>query len=137
MFGSNRRSTEATERLAASLREIGGLLRAHLELSQRGESLSDRVDALELSRAAMEAELDAEMMKAQAIYKNVRNSEERIRHQKKNDEKDLDPFPPDSEALIVSVPPRHAEGGEEDGLLQLPLALALNDKTHAMRMKYL
>jgi len=77
-------------------------------------------------------------MKAEGKLHAASNAEARTRTMKKSFEDD--PFTDsDSEGndIPAGIPPGDVEAGEESEVFPVPLAMAHNDKTYAMRAKFL
>lgn len=83
MFESFRKSSDALQELAASVLTIQRILLSTLETEAQRDLLKERVETLELGYAKWSAEAEATMLKADALFKNARNSEERAREMKK------------------------------------------------------
>jgi len=125
-----RRLVEAIEHGAAAL---AGILEIHRE---NGPAVA-RLDALELSQARWEAEVEAVLLKAEGKLQAANNSEARERTMRKSYEKFIDPLDEDSEEGFSGVRPGDAEGGESEGVLPLSVDLAPVDrKATAMNFKY-
>ena len=123
------------------LEAIQALTNALKELSdvQRGLGPAiDRLEALERSRIHFEAECEGMLLKADGKLKAATSAEQRERQLKKANDKLADPFSPDGEAELESdaLHPVDAPAGEAQGLPPVRLALATNDKTHAVRAKW-
>jgi len=102
-----------------------------------------RIDDLEQRRAIWEAEMDAQLVKADSKYKSARNAEERARklgtESYEADEGDL---PSEEEiqqayADLGIVPPGDAEGGDSPGVLAMRESLeGATPKASALRAKF-
>ncbi len=118
-------------RLTAAIQDVATLQRE----AGPGEH---RLEELELSRAKWEAEMEALLIKADSTYKSAANAESRARTMVKAYEKELDPFPENSEEIEeADVLPGHARAGEVEEVQPLHLGLAANNKAHALRAKWL
>jgi len=79
------------------------------------------------------------LLKADHKLRASSSSEQRERQLKKANDKAANTFDFDSEEAPppgAPVPGNDAPGGEAEGLPPLRLALAANDKTHALRSKW-
>ena len=83
MFKTLRKASDALQSMRVSIAGIWEILRASLENVEQREALSDRVAALEVGYAKWSAEAEAMLLKADALFKNARNSEERARDKSK------------------------------------------------------
>jgi len=128
------RLAEGVQSLAASLRDLAK--------SRREEGpASDRLDALELSRARFEAEMESYLLRAEGKLKAASNAEQRERHLKRTNEKLLDPFGADSEEELeeerTDVQVGDAPGSETEGVPPVRLELeAVDGKALATRVKF-
>ena len=131
VFHQFRRLVEAVQALAAALDD---LVRIQREL---GPAL-DRLETLEHSRHHFEAECEGMLLKADGKLKAASSAEQRERQLKKANERLSDPFDPDGEAVPegVAVLRNDAARGEAEGVPPVHLALAPNDKTHAVKAKW-
>jgi len=117
--------------LALGLQEVCDLLR------QTGPSEA-RLEELERSRASWEAQMQAELQKADSTYKAAANAESRARTMERHAEKLTGPFAEDGFEVEDGVPPEHAEGGQTEGMHVLSVDVAPPDKKElAKRMKFL
>ena len=79
MFKTLRSASEALQELRHGVEAIAEALRDISKEGNKGDALSDRVAALEIGGAKRAAEAEATLLKADALFKNARNSEERAR----------------------------------------------------------
>ena len=132
IFRNSRRLVEAIQALTDSLTALTDVQRL------LGPSL-DRLEALERSRIHFEADVEGMLLKADGKLKAASSAEQRERQLKKANERILDTFDPDGEPEpqpgrpVLAV---DAEGREAQGLPAVPLALAPNNKTHAVNAKW-
>ncbi len=99
----------------------------------------DRLEALERSRAFWESECEGMMLKADGKLKAAASAEARERQLKKANERLADPFHEggDGEAREAAhVLADDVETGEAEGVRPVRLALATNNKAHAVRFKF-
>lgn len=130
VFREISRIADALERLAASQTRSLSILAERIPATER-------LEQLELSRSQFEADIEGVLMKAEGKLKAAANAEARTRTMAKSFE--IDPFAasdPEGDALGAPIPPGDAEASEEEEVLHVPLGLALNDKTHATRLKF-
>jgi len=83
MFESLRKASGALQELASTLEDIRLVLTAQAENTLQSTALSSRVAEIEVGYAKWTAEAEAAMLKADALFKNARNSEERARDAQK------------------------------------------------------
>ena len=104
---------------------------------QLGPAL-DRLEVLERSRVHFEAECEGMLLKADGKFKAATSAEQRERQLKKANAKLADPFDPASEEGTEPAPvfSDDAPGGEAPGVPAVRLALATNNKAHAVRTKW-
>ncbi len=127
-----RRLFEAIQGLAEALRELTDVQR------QLGPAL-DRLEALERSRIHFEADVEGMLLKADGKLKAATSAEQRERQLKKanarlTDAFDLDGDPePQPGHPVLDV---DAEVREAEGVPAMRLALAPNNKTHAVNAKW-
>jgi len=122
--------TEAVNGLSEHIRQA----RAVQAKSNPSEA---RLEELERSRALFEADMEALLMKAEGKLQAANNAESRTRTMKKSYEKLVDPFDLDSEEVEAPVSGGYAPLGEEEGVQQLYMDVAPNNKTRALRAKFL
>lgn len=128
-----RRLVEAIEQLVAA---VQGLATAQ---EQAGRAL-DRVEALELSRAQFEAEVQGLLLEAKGKLKASLNSEARERQIKKHNERltdtigdDVEEAPEEGGDAVLS---EHVAAGEAERMQALRLDLARNPKAAAIAAKW-
>jgi len=108
------------------------------ELQREAGPGEARLEDLERSRAKWEAEMEALLIKADSTYKSAANAESRARTMVKAYEKELDPFPEDSEEELeqAAVLPEYARAGEAEGVQPLRVDVASDYKQNALRHKF-
>jgi len=124
-----RRYLEAIEALTSTIKALN---QTQLDL---GPAL-DRLEALERSRHHFEAECEGFLLKADGHFKAAASAEARERQLKKANDRLADPLDPDGVAGEEPVFPDHAAPGEAPRVPAVHLALATNDKAHAVRAKF-
>jgi len=124
-----RRLVEAIECLTSALEKTNSM-------REQGASVIERVEHLELTRAAWEAEVEGSVMKADGKLRAANNAEARARTMEKHVEKQLDPFGEEGEEIQERISARDVEGSEEDSMQPVHVAVAVNNKTRALRMKF-
>ena len=112
MFGRSRRQLECLEAIANALQAISENLKAGLDLMVPDRASGNRLEALELSRAKWEAEIDARLLKADSTLRSASNAESRARTMEKHVEKLTGEGPPDGPPPI---PPESIEIHGGDG----------------------
>jgi len=136
MFQFIRKATDALNALAKAISGVEEVLLTHYKATLEGHDLAERVARIEIGRAKWEAEVEAHLLRADSVFKNARNAEERTRAMAaKNAGADL--FPEEGEDVEDPVLSDDAEGGPEEGLYPLRLGMAANNKATAMRAKFL
>ena len=123
------------------LAAIQGLSDALTDLAHVQQDLgpaSDRLDALERSRHHFEAECEGMLLKADGKLKAAASAEQRERQLKKANDRLSVEFDPASEEgqEPAPVPSDDAQRGEGQGVPAVRLALATNNKAHAVRTKW-
>jgi len=112
-----------------------------------GDTLGDRSDELERTRALWEAEMNGILLKADSAAQSAKNAESRSRTQLKNAKKlgyeaDEGDLPGEAEiqqayADLGIVPPGDARGSEEEGVLDVHPGLeGESTKSSALRVKF-
>jgi len=129
MFSTIRKLVEAVERLTKAVNRLWVV---------QDEALPSmkRLDALELSRAQFEADMNGLVMKAEGKLKAAANSEARERTMKKSYENELDPFDPEGEEVRGDLPAGYVEAGEAEGLPPVRVDVETDYKTLALRAKF-
>lgn len=130
IFRDFRRIADALERLASTA----------TQLRENAPAL-DRLEALELSRAQFEADVEGMLMKAESKLKAAANSEARERHLRKRNEEAQDAFALDGDQdgrpPGPGIPIGDVEPGGEEGMLPVHLGLETADKKALiLRMKF-
>ena len=129
---------EQIQGLAYVLGGVSKLLATLVDQQKQGGDAGTRLDALELSRAGWEAEMDAVLLKAQSTLKSAANAESRSRTMMNHAEKLADPFTEEGDEIQEGVPPEHVPFGAEEGVLDVPVDVApLNSKALAAKLKFL
>lgn len=131
IFSGFRRHLEALQALTEALQELATLQR------ELGPAL-DRLEVLERARHHFEAECEGMLLKADGKFKAATSAEQRERQLKKANDRLADPFGEDGEEGPEPAPvfPDHAAPGEAPGVPAVHLALAPNNKAHAVRAKF-
>ena len=98
----------------------------------------DRLDALELSRHAFEAQMEGLYLKAEGKLKAAANAEARERHQRETYEANFDTVPEAGGEGSGASPilPDDAEAGEAARVSSLNLGVAPNHKATALAHKF-
>ena len=132
MFRVFSRLLATIEALTDSVMALTGVQR------QLGPAL-ERLEALERSRIHFEADVEGMLLKADGKLKAASSAEQRERQLKKANDKAADSFDFDSEEtapLGAHVLEDDAPRGETPGVPPVRLALASNNKAHAVRTKW-
>lgn len=134
IFQGFRRLIEAIQALTDALADIARLQR---ELGPA----ADRLHQLELDRHTFEASCEGMLLKADGKLKAASSAEQRERQLQKANQRLSAEFDPASEegadpAHGTYVLSDNAPGGEAPRVPAVRLALASNDKTHAVRTKW-
>ena len=79
MFGNLRSLSAGVQDLAAALRHISEVLPEVLTALETAEPLETRLAELERARSQWEAQVEAELLRADSKFKQARNAEERTR----------------------------------------------------------
>ena len=120
---------EPIDQLTHCIQELAKVMRDH-------GPAADRLEDLERNRAMWEVDMAALVADAKGTYHSANNAEARTRTMKRHYEKNADPFDVNGEEIPVAVQAGNAERGEGNGMPAVRLALATNDKTHAVRTKW-
>jgi len=123
-------------RLLDALNGISASLDELTVVQQMAGPATDRLEALELHRAQFEAEMKGLLLEADGKRKAAANAEARERKMKESYESEA--FDPDGQesAEARRLLPDDAPGGKTEGLPPVRVALATNDKTHAVNSKW-
>ncbi len=140
IFGTFRRFVVVLEQIIDALKDVVAALREIVRLQEELGPASDRLQALELSRAQFEAEIHGEFLKAEGKLRGAANAEARERQLKKSYERLADPL--DEVGAEAEAPLRNAvvdddvEAREAERLPAVHLVVAPGDKTPAVRAKW-
>lgn len=96
-----------------------------------------RLEALEISRATWEADVEALVLRAEGQKQAALNAESRSRTMKKSYEEFFDDGAPDSAPEREAVPAGDVDAGEAEGMQPLRVGLETRGKAFALRAKYL
>jgi len=104
---------------------------------QLGPAL-DRLEALERSRTHFEADVEGMLLKADGKLKAATSAEQRERQLKKANDRLADPFNPEGDGApdSIALRPEDAGAGDPEAVPAVRLALAPNNKAHAVRTKW-
>jgi len=122
--------------LVDEIQRLSAHLRALRETYSEAAPSLDRLEALELSRAQFEADMEGLLQRAEGKLKAASNSEARERTMRKSYEADADPFPEDSEEIERRVQDFDAESVDAEEVQPMHLGLEKNSKAHALRAKW-
>lgn len=100
--------------------------------------MHDRLAQLELDRSQFESDCEGLLMKAEGKLKAAANAEARERTMRRSHEEDVfADSGSDSPAIERGISRVDVEAGEAEQVYRVPVALARNDKSHALRAKFL
>jgi len=141
MFKNIKRLSESVQDLTEGVTQLILMLS---ELPQNAPTDTDsmaRLDALEVRQSVWEAEMDAQLIKADSKYKSARNAEERSRTMAKRDEEtgegSEDGVAEIQEALQqLQLQNSHVEGSQENGVQHVRPNLGVHPKATALRAKF-
>jgi len=124
--------------LIEAMDRINQSLDALTQVQQDLGPARERLEALELSRVRFEAECEGLLLKAEGKLRAVTSAEQRERQLKRTNQRLADSLDLDGEMEPegVAVLRNDAPAGQEEGLQPVRLALAKNDKAHAVRAKF-
>ena len=124
-------------RLTEGIEELGRALERIARLQEELGPALDRIEVLERTRHQFEAECEGMLLKADNTLKAARNAESRERHLKKANERLADPLAEAGEEEAErDVFPGYVAPGEGAAVPPVRLALATNNKAHAVRAKF-
>lgn len=131
VFQGFRRFLEAIVALTSALGRLAEIQKA------QGPAI-ERLEKLELTRHHFEAECQGLLLRAEGKSKAANSSEQRERQLKKANDRyaDIGDIEGLDQPATPSVRTDDVERGEAEGLRPVPLALAPNNKTHAIRAKF-
>jgi len=132
-----RRLPGAIHDLAFGVAQCAVRLETLIKLQDENGPSDERLEALERSRARWEAEMEAQLLKADSTLKSASNAESRSRTMLRHAEKHADPFAEEGEEVEAPVLGLDDPRIEEERLLPVPMDLASNNKAHALRAKWL
>jgi len=143
MFGRSREYLEVLQGGRQALQAIADVLAASLDGRGDAGKLAERLEDLELTRAKWEAEISAELLKADSRYKAAAAAESRARTQKafnaKSEAVEGDADGPEAveEPSYENFPWPDGAPGPENGLLEVPVRLeSRGRKTSALISKF-
>ena len=136
IFQGFRRFLEAIKALTSALEEHARAIERTARTQEELGPALDRLEILERTRHQFEAECEGMLLKADGKLKAAANAEARERQLKKANDRLADPFPEEGETGADPVQPGYAPTGEAPGVPAVHLALATNNKAHAVRAKF-
>jgi len=141
MFKNIKRLSESVQDLTEGVTQLIVMLSELPQNSTTDDGALARIDALEVRQSVWEAEMDAQLIKADSKYKSARNAEERSRTMAKQNEEtgegSEDGMAEIQEALQqIQLQNQHVEGSQENGVQQLRPNLGSNAKATALRAKF-
>jgi len=141
MFKNIKRLSESVQDLTEGVTQLIVMLSELPQNSTTDDGALARIDALEVRQSVWEAEMDAQLIKADSKYKSARNAEERSRTMAKQNEEigegSEDGMAEIQEALQqIHLQNQHAEGSQENGLQHVRPDLGIHPKATALRAKF-
>jgi len=141
MFRSVKELSESLGALIEVVERLSKTLADNLKVLEDGLPIRERVEALELSRATHQAEMEALVLKADSLKKVARNAEERTRTMvaKTNE---ADGGDSDGEAELLEAVEAYrlqngdVEAGEAEGVPAVHRAVEVGSKEAAMMAKF-
>ncbi len=127
---------DVTTETAAAAASIVAELQTLAELQRERDAPIERIVELERSHAKWEAEMEALLMRADSTYKGAANAESRARTMLNASKKLADPFAEPGEEVTETVRDDDAPRGEGEGVPPVRVAVALDNKTLALRYKF-
>jgi len=130
-------------RIAEALESVNYTLGLCIAAMREARPADERLEALELSRAQFEADVEGVLMKAQGKLKAAANAEARERTMKKAYEDRIDDFDSNSvhtlsEEEVADIRRRDAQGSQEEQVHPVHLDVApVDKKAYALRAKFL
>lgn len=131
-----RRLPEEIQTLGVAVLLVSKNLEDLILLQVEKGGTDERLDELERRRAGWEAEIEATLLKADSTLKAASNAESRSRTMLRHAEKLSDPLGLEGEEEPDAISESHVPRSEEEGLLDVPLALAPTAKELALRAKF-
>lgn len=122
--------------LVGELHGINLRLKDLIALQESQGPADERLEALELSRSVWEAEIEGILLKADGHQKAARSAESRTRTMVRHHEDLADPIFGDREEVEAPVPERYVPASEEEGMPDVRLDVATNNKARALNAKF-
>lgn len=141
MFKNIKRLSDSVQELTEGVTQLIVMLSELPQSSTTDDGSLARIDALEVRQSVWEAEMDAQLIKADSKYKSARNAEERSRTMAKQNE-ETGEGSEDGMAEIqaaleqIHLQNQHVEGSQENGVQQLRPDLGSHPKATALRAKF-
>ena len=141
MFKTIKRLSDTIQKLEEAVTQLNLQVWAGPQTGPTDTESAARLDALEVRQSVWEAEIEAQLVKADSKYKSARNAEERSRTMAKQNEEtgegSEDGMAEIQEALQqIQLQNQHVEGSQENGVQQLRPNLGSNAKATALRAKF-
>jgi len=141
MFKTIKRLSDTIQKLEEAVTQLNIQLWEGPQTGPTDTESAARLDALEVRQSVWEAEIEAQLVKADSKYKSARNAEERSRTMAKQNEEtgegSEDGMAEIQEALQqIQLQNQHVEGSQENGVQQLRPNLGSNAKATALRAKF-
>lgn len=141
MFRAVREGSEALRGLRAEVAEMRVVLQEWPRSAPPEppdlSAITERLDRIEVGYAKWEAEAEATLLKADAVFKNARNAEERTRSKLKASDADETESTEFEEAMAHWLQANNAEEGEENGVPGVRPGVEVHSrKALALRAKF-
>jgi len=138
MFKQLRVLSGTVEGLAATMKHISEVLPKLLESWDRVGPLQERLTELERVRHQWEADMDAQMTRADSRFKAARSAEERTRIMADNAQAPDDGAEgeEDLRAQYLELLRRNGEAGGDEAVHQVSDRVAIDPKTRALQAKF-
>jgi hypothetical protein len=141
MFKTIKRLSDTIQALTEGVTQLIVMLSELPQGSTTDTESAARLDALEVRQSVWEAEIEAQLVKADSKYKSARNAEERSRTMARRDaetsEGDEDGVAELQAALEqIQLQNQHAEGSQENGVQPMRQNLGIHPKATALRAKF-
>ena len=141
MFKNIKRLSESVQELTVGVTELILMLSELPQAPPTDSTSAARLEALEVRQSVWEAEMDAQLIKADSKYKSARNAEERSRTMAKQNEETgegNDDGVAELQAAFqqLQLQSEHGEGSQENGVPPVRQNLGFGSKETAMRAKF-
>ena len=141
MFKTIKRLSDTIQKLEEAVTQLNIQLWEGPQTGPTDTESAARLDALEVRQSVWEAEIEAQLVKADSKYKSARNAEERSRTMAKQNEEtgegSEDGMAESQEALQqIQLQNHHVAGSQENGMQHMRQNLGIHPKATALRAKF-